>query len=616
MIRKGDLVAWIAEPDRRRKLRGDAAERDVQIALARAGFGGHRLPVCQARIGTGPLGPCDHRLHNLDGRMSHFRRDNLLTRGSAQLAALFCRVVDKHLAVGFGYRQDGIGVVAHALVRDDRIGRSHVEHRHVVGAERHGRRDAERRRDAHALGDLGHLVHAHGHLQPHEAGVRRHLEGARDAARAVIVVVDIFKVGVLGVRNARRGRAVDHRVGIDARLKGGDERERLERRTGRTTGMIGIGAFPGGKVHLRVATDHGFYVSRGRLDAHERPLDGIAVGFPVDLLQFCRDRRLGLLLHRGIERRDDGQAAAAHLVRRVAIGAIRVGEQVLHVTDEVRVLIDALFSRKRFVHHKRLGLRRVMLLLGDVAVRQHAVEHEVATFEAVLTIVDKRVVERRGLRNAHKRCRLGKREIRGILREVALRRGLDAVGAVTVVDGVEVHEQNLVFRVLLLKLHRQVHLAHLALEGDVVHFVDEDGVAHKLLGDGGRAFAARPRDVHDERTGDAHEVEAAVVVEALVLGGDGSLEDVRADLAQLHRIAILQLELREHRPVFGPHLRRHRHIERIHVLVVGQILQPRRSEGPHARETRDDNRHENGDDSEQPDFGMLLFGARPVLNRA
>ena len=76
------------------------------------------------------------------------------------------------------------------------------------------------------------------------------------------------------------------------------------------------------------------------------------------------------------------------------------------------------------------------------------------------------------------------------------------------------------------------HLAHLALVGDVV--ADEE-VLGDLLGDG-RAALRPPglRQVADEGADDAALVDALVLEEALVLGGDEGLLDMLRDVGERH----------------------------------------------------------------------------------
>ena len=50
-----------------------------------------------------------------------------------------------------------------------------------------------------------------------------------------------------------------------------------------------------------------------------------------------------------------------------------------------------------------------------------------------------------------------------------LRRSLNAVAVVAVVDGVQIHHQNLVFGINLFHLFGERHLANFTLDGNLVH---------------------------------------------------------------------------------------------------------------------------------------------------
>ena len=215
-----------------------------------------------------------------------------------------------------------------------------------------------------------------------------------------------------------------------------------------------------------------------------------------------------------------------------------------------------------------------MLFLGDDAVREHAVEHHIAALRAVLGIVN-RVVVRRRLGNTHKRRRFGDGELTCVLREVALRCCLNAIGTRAVVDGVQVHEQDVVFRVLLLELDRDIRLANLALDRDVIHLRRENRVAHELLCDGRCALKVAAHEVVHQGAADAPRVDRTMGVEAFVLRSNRALERVVADLVDFDRVAVLQLELREHRlPIARIDDRRLRGVVRVGALVIGEIGQP------------------------------------------
>ena len=124
-----------------------------------------------------------------------------------------------------------------------------------------------------------------------------------------------------------------------------------------------------------------------------------------------------------------------------------------------------------------------MLFLSDIAVRQHAIEDQITARIAIVRIIDGVVIGRR-LGDADKRCRFRQRQISCIFREISLRSRLDTISTRTVIHGVQVHEEDVVFRVHLLDFDGKIHLADLALKRDIVHLVGEHRVAHELLRNG------------------------------------------------------------------------------------------------------------------------------------
>ena len=181
------------------------------------------------------------------------------------------------------------------------------------------------------------------------------------------------------------------------------------------------------------------------------------------------------------------------------------------------------------------------LLVGDAAELVHAVEHDVAPGHGPLGEVHR--VGRAGvLRQAGEQGRLRQAELAGGDAEVVLRRGLDAVGPVAVVDEVEVALEDLVLGQLLLQRDGVLQLLELA------HVVLLDRCGRRLLVAGAERGVLQ-RDLHvllRERRGSrggrsaaevgdrcAHhalQVDAAVVVEAVVLDRDLGLAHDRRDL--------------------------------------------------------------------------------------
>ena len=90
-------------------------------------------------------------------------------------------------------------------------------------------------------------------------------------------------------------------------------------------------------------------------------------------------RRLRRVLQLGVERGVDGQSAFEQVGIRASVGVVLVEQQRTHVAGEKGIGVDAVgWCVGRRVQPQLLGLGIVVLLLRDVAGRQHAVEHHVA----------------------------------------------------------------------------------------------------------------------------------------------------------------------------------------------------------------------------------------------
>ena len=182
-------------------------------------------------------------------------------------------------------------------------------------------------------------------------------------------------------------------------------------------------------------------------------------------------------------------------------------------------------------------------------------------------------------------------------------RRLDAVGALAVVDGVEVHHEDLVLGVRLLHLDGDVGLADLALERALKLLVGQDRVAHQLLRDGRGALGAACQ-LGEDGADDALRVDAVVLVETLVLDVHGRLEDVVGDLVALDGAAVLQVELYERRVVGRVDGGGLGHEVRVGRLVVGQVGQPardQRAQGDGERGGQQGDESEEADDAESHD---------------
>ena len=166
------------------------------------------------------------------------------------------------------------------------------------------------------------------------------------------------------------------------------------------------------------------------------------------------------------------------------------------------------------------------------------------------------------MQHAGERGRLEDRELARVLAEVGACRGFDTVGAVAEVDRVQILLEDLILAELLLELDREERLADLlgdrSLREDVgLHAVGVGrvragvDVLHELFGDRrGSLYRAPLHHVGVGGTQDPGDVDAGVVVEAVVLGGDHGIDHVGRDLGQRHDRPIDRpVQCREQMPV-------------------------------------------------------------------
>ena len=168
-----------------------------------------------------------------------------------------------------------------------------------------------------------------------------------------------------------------------------------------------------------------------------------------------------------------------------------------------------------------------MLVLGDVALLVHLIQDRDAAL-AVFLLVDEGVILRRRVRDADDAGALRERELVRGLAEVGVRRGIDAVAALTEIDLVEVVLHDLFLGVFLLQLQRLEDLEQFSLDGDIVLL---RGVLDQLLRDRRAAEVVLHAEEHvHEGARGAVPVDALVLIEALVLDGDGRVFDVLRDI--------------------------------------------------------------------------------------
>src|SRR5262249_24959208 len=120
--------------------------------------------------------------------------------------------------------------------------------------------------------------------------------------------------------------------------------------------------------------------------------------------------------------------------------------------------------------------------------------------------------------------------------EVEMRRRIDAIRAAAEIGAVEIKLQDFVLGQACLEPQRQERLAHLSLERA---FAAEKQVFGELLGDRRAALyhAARAR-IGKQRAEGAGNVDAEVVVETPLFGGERRLDQVVGKIFDLERIVM------------------------------------------------------------------------------
>src|SRR4029453_5411941 len=138
--------------------------------------------------------------------------------------------------------------------------------------------------------------------------------------------------------------------------------------------------------------------------------------------------------------------------------------------------------------------------------------------------------------------------------------GFHAVGALPEIHGVEVLLEDLPLRVFVVQPVGEDELLRLPLE---VALVPENPVLDERLRDRRPALTdLAAREVLDERTRDAGDVDPRVLPERLVLRRNYRVDQDLRYLVELGRIAVLHAELADGRAGRGVHRRRVRQLAR------------------------------------------------------
>ena len=216
-----------------------------------------------------------------------------------------------------------------------------------------------------------------------------------------------------------------------------------------------------------------------------------------------------------------------------AARAVAIDQLLLHVVGEVGrrafCVREADIIRARQARSSGIGV----VTVGDVALVEHLPENNVPSLARSLR-VRHRVVTGRIAGDPGEQRRLGEAEVLGVGRvmEVRQRGLLHAICAVSEIDRVQVGGQDPVLRPTLLELPRE--RGFLQLPADRTLALDV-GVLHELLRDRRAALDhALVAHVLPDGPHDPVHVDAAMLVEALVLDRDDRLLHQRRDVVRGH----------------------------------------------------------------------------------
>ena len=251
-----------------------------------------------------------------------------------------------------------------------------------------------------------------------------------------------------------------------------------------------------------------------------------------------------------------------------------------------------------------LGFR--VLLWRNVAQLRHALQN-VLLAHARAFRVDDWIVGRRRFRQAGQHGRFGHGEILDILAEIDLRGRGETVGALTQINLVHIHFEDLVLAEVFLDLPRQQDFIRLALQG---LFTGQEEIARHLLRDGRGALLGAARQVVQGRAGDAQIVDTAMFIEAVIFDGQhGFLHDI-GNILDMHHVAPFFTELADQHTVGREHAQRHFR------LVIGQGIERRQVRIGHGQAK---NHQQDADDAQaqqryqrhqQKTFGFAALGGR------
>ena len=393
-----------------------------------------------------------------------------------------------------------------------RVRVGHLQRVDRLRAERDRADRLQRRRDPQLVRDRNDVARADLDDQLREDRVHRvrgraeqvHVPGA--LVGEVVDVPRALRPRADAVGDHELGRPVEARVQRDAFPDGGRQHEWLERAAGRARALrreIELHLPPVGDVR-----HHRAHRAGAGIDRDHRRSRVVAVS------EDTANRRQGVVLHAGIERRAHLQAAGGDPARAEPLHELLDGP-----AEIVRLVDSAVETPAAEPERRRHSLR--VLARRDRLVDEHRAEHLVASRDRDRGVLE-RVVHRRRLRQAREHRRLRQCQPGRARREEGLCACLRSERVAPVEDLVQVRAEDTPLRPHARKLHREARLLQLSRERSL-RAADIE-VAHELLRDRRAALDDLPGlDVCVERSRDPLVVEAPVLPEAAILDRDRRL---------------------------------------------------------------------------------------------
>ena len=424
-----------------------------------------------------------------------------------------------------------------ALARERAVCADVIEDRHLVGANRQRRRIDQRRADAHVARGLDDLdaaglgvAVAERERQPDRDRVDRLGDGGEQGDRAGIGPAVVLRTPV-----AETNGRVDHDGGrlepvlqrrrIDIRL---ERRARLPQRIGRAVELARA---------VIAAADHGADRAVRHVRHHRAGLFDVII-LP-ELPQRILDRVFRDLLDVAVEAGADDEHALGHRFRE------RI-DQLLHLVEGVVEIIVRRPLVAAVDHARGIAPRAEHLTLGHEPGFDQIVEHHVGAGARGRQVDVRRELGRR-LEQAGEHRRFGEVHVARRLVEIELRRRVDAERAAAHVGAVKVELQDVPLGEARFEPEGEKELLELAVERALE---GEKEVLGELLGERRAALhgLARPDVLHEGARG-AEEVDAEVLEEAPVFGGEGRLDHVVGDFLERHGVIVQDAALADLAPL-------------------------------------------------------------------